>query len=543
MFKQYGAACLLALWVALAVVLRFQQLDVQWLIDDEWHAVHRLLSGERWRELLFAVGVADFSVPQTLFYKFLARYMVVDEVVLRAPMLTAGMALVLGGAWWMWRARGVLEASLFGGLLALSPVLIYQSRNARPYAITLFLAWVALWALARWRSGQDGRFAVLYVVCAVSACWFHAAVAPFVLLPLVWVWGEGVLSGLRGGAWLAAWRTTAVGGATALGVGALTIWPAWLNRDLMATRTGMDLPSFETLIGFFHLLAGHESAWAVGALLLSGVWGGWLAWRAREPLAGLAVVGVAGVLLSIVVMRPAWVQHPMTFGRYVLPAWPLALGCVALGVADLFRRLRNSGRGWRALAPLLMIVPLIGVSGEIVREVLRAPGSLMLHSWYWFDLRPGKNPVRADLGGLPRSPFWDELGKRAPGSVKVAVAGHALESYTLADVVWLGVHRQRLLSGQRQGLCGGPPYAGEVGRGMAKDGRGLRLRNAVDLADDEALLQAEIDYVAFNRNLFPGRGLEVLDIETCIEKFRVRHGGPVFEDPYLVVFSVDHLSK
>lgn len=538
MFKRYGLYGLLAFWGVLAVVLRLRQLDVQWLIDDEWHAVHRLLSGERWHELLFAVGVADFSVPQTLLYKLLTRFMVVDELVMRTPMVLAGLALVVGAGWWMWRARGALEASLCVGLLAVSPVLIYQSRNARPYAITLFLTWVALWALTRWRSGQDGRFAALYMVCAVSACWFHAAVAPFVLLPLVWVWAEGLRSGLGQGRWRAAWRTSLLGAATAAGVGVLTLWPAWLNRDLMATRAGMDLPTLDTFVGFAHLLVGHESAWVVGALLLPGLWGGWLAWRAREPLLGLALVGFVGVVLSILVMRPAWVQHPMTFGRYALPVWPLILGCVALGVADVFRRLRQRGGVWRALAPLLLAVPLVCVSGEVVREVLRAPASLMLHSWYWFDFRPDKNPVRDDFKDLPRSAFWDELGKRAPGSVRVAVAGHALESYTLADVAWLGVHRQQLLAGQRQGLCGSPPYAGEVSGTLARDGRGLHLRNAVDLADDTALRQAGVDYVAFHRKLFPGRGLEVLDIGTCVDKFRLRHGAPVFEDPYLVVFAV-----
>ncbi len=538
MWRRIGWGALLACWGIVAVALRCWQLEGQWLIDDEWHAVHRLLSGERWTDLLLAVGVADFSVPQTLFYKLLTRYMVVDELVMRAPMLLAGLALVGAGAWWMWRARGALEASLFGGLLAVSPVLIYQSRNARPYAITLFLTWVALWALVRWRATEDRRFAVLYAVCAVIACWFHAAVAPFVLLPLVWVWGERVHFALRHGDWRAPWRTTVLGGAVAVGVGILTVWPAWLNRELMATRAGMDLPTVDTFVGFAHLLVGHESAWVVGALLLPGVWGGWLAWRAREPLAGLAVVGFAGVVLSILVMRPAWVQHPMTFGRYVLPVWPLVLGCVALGVADLARRLWESGGVWRVVAPGLLALPLLCLTGEVVREVLRTPGSLMLHSWYWFDFRPWKNPVREDFRSLSRSSFWDDLGKRAPGSVRVAVAGHALESYTLADVAWLGGHRQYLLSGQRQGLCGSPPYAGEVGAGLVRQGKGLRLRNAVDLADDAALRRAGVDYVAFNRNLFPGRGLEVLDIETCVEKLRLRYGAPVFEDPHLVVFAV-----
>lgn len=160
-------------WLLTAVVLRVYGLAQQWLIDDEWHGIHRILAGEPWRDMFFAVGVADFSVPLTLYYRVLARFTEVDEVLMRLPVVIAGLGLVAGGALWMWRRAGLLEASLLTGFLAFSPMLVYQSRNARPYAITILLTWAALWALARWHKEGQTRWAVLYSLAAVLACWFH----------------------------------------------------------------------------------------------------------------------------------------------------------------------------------------------------------------------------------------------------------------------------------------------------------------------------------------------------------------------------------
>jgi hypothetical protein len=85
-------------WLLTAVVLRVYGLAQQWLIDDEWHGIHRILAGEPWRDMFFAVGVADFSVPQTLYYRVLARFTEVDEVLMRLPVVIAGLGLVAGGA-------------------------------------------------------------------------------------------------------------------------------------------------------------------------------------------------------------------------------------------------------------------------------------------------------------------------------------------------------------------------------------------------------------------------------------------------------------
>lgn len=523
-------------WLLTAVVLRVYGLAQQWLIDDEWHGIHRILAGEPWRDMFFAVGVSDFSVPQTLYYRVLARFTEVDEVLMRLPVVIAGLGLVAGGALWMWRRAGLLEASLLTGFLAFSPMLVYQSRNARPYAITILLTWVALWALARWHKEGQTRWAVLYSLAAVLACWFHAAIVPFVVLPLVWLWGVQLYRCWHDRRWRPLFSITALGAVTAVGIGFFTVLPTILHRDMMATRAGMDIPQGETYAGFAHLLFGHEQLLLVGVLWLFALWGMYRAWQLDDGLLKLIVIGFAATVLSIYLLRPAWVHNPLTFSRYVLPVWPLLLGCTALGLADAIRRLWQHRVALRPVALILLLTPMLTISGKHIRDLLQTPPSLFLHSWYWYDFRIGKNPVRVMFKDFPRSPFWDQLAKLPAGSVRVAVAGHQLESYTMPDVLWLREHSQILINGQRQGLCGQPPFYGEIGGMRARDGVGYRLRNAVDLADQAAVDRMGIDFVAFNR-VQAGQE-DKLDLAGCIESFRKLYGEPAYSDEHVVAFDL-----
>jgi hypothetical protein len=68
---------------------------------------------------------------------------------------------------------------------------------------------------------------------------------------------------------------------------------------------------------------------------------------------------------------------------------------------------------------------------------------------------------------------------------------------------------------------------------------GVRLRNAVDLADLSELLAARVSYIAFNLTIWQDYAREQLDLETCIDRIAARHGPPVHRDADLVVFAVE----
>ena len=58
------SALLLVAFVA-GAALRIWQLDIQILIDDEWHAIHKLLRSSP-LDIVTHLGYADYSIPLTL---------------------------------------------------------------------------------------------------------------------------------------------------------------------------------------------------------------------------------------------------------------------------------------------------------------------------------------------------------------------------------------------------------------------------------------------------------------------------------------------
>ena len=296
----------------------------------------------------------------------------------------------------------------------------------------------------------------------------------------------------------------------------------FLIRAALAARIGNDLPTLDTYVGVWHTWFGTDSA-AVVILGLLFALAGLRVLAGREPrLLAMAGLGLAATLAGIYLSRPAWVHNALTFGRYMLPGQPLLLLCVALGMAGLLHRVSQPAlRGAGAV-----LLPALFLIGTPHADLLRRPNNFSLHYWYQFDYRRSHNPVR-EMGHLPVSPFWSGFADVAPGSLRIAVAGHGLESYTIYDVYWQQKHRQQVVSAQLWGYCGRPPYYGE-----ALPRHGFFLHNAVTLADSSDLVRKRIDYVVFDR-----KGAR--EVESCIARFRNEHGAPAYEDDRLVAFRLN----
>src|SRR5258708_7950513 len=139
----------LALAIGAGVWLRLDQLASQLLLDDEWHAVYRVVHdapGAVWLDF----GHSDSSIPLTLLYLLEANVTGLSELGMRLPMLGAGLATLVLFPWYAARRVGHAEAVLFAAFLAISPLLYFFSRTARPYALTLLLVWVAHVAFRRY---------------------------------------------------------------------------------------------------------------------------------------------------------------------------------------------------------------------------------------------------------------------------------------------------------------------------------------------------------------------------------------------------------
>src|SRR5689334_5892745 len=80
--------------IGAGVYLRATQLPTQILLDDEWHAIHKLLQSDA-KGILTSFGVADYSIPLTLYYRFVALHGGLTEWAMHVPLLVAGIALLV----------------------------------------------------------------------------------------------------------------------------------------------------------------------------------------------------------------------------------------------------------------------------------------------------------------------------------------------------------------------------------------------------------------------------------------------------------------
>ena len=175
---------------AAAFFLRAQQLGRQVIIDDEWHAIHKLLASG-YGAILTSFGQVDHSIPLTLFYKLAADTLGLGEGILHAPSFIAGLATVAVLTAWAWKRFGPEVALVFGWLLAASPLLVEFSRYARPYALVVLLVAIAYLAADRWWKKEGGRATLaLYLGCAVLATWLHPLAGPVVGMPLLFFLAE-----------------------------------------------------------------------------------------------------------------------------------------------------------------------------------------------------------------------------------------------------------------------------------------------------------------------------------------------------------------
>ncbi len=511
--------------------MRVQQITLQWLIDDEWHAVHKIIHSQGYLPILSSFGQADYSIPLTLYDRMLADTIGLSELRMRFPMLLSGIAFVGLAMLWARTRISTLVAASFGFLLAVSPLLVNYSRNARPYMITLLLAGIAIWALANWARNGHWKHAAIYSACTWLASYLHLLMAPFLLLPLAWVL---YLSQTRRmdyhvsparDIWLGAMVTGAVG--------AVTLPPLLNDLAAMTGKTGVNLPRLDTFAGVWYIWLGTDT---LAVVLLGGLLAaiGWQQIRSKLGLElQLWLAGLTGILVAIYVMQPAWVHNPLTFGRYMLPALPLWLLLIAAGIQSLVSRFADFRSAIMATGCCALFMV-----GTPHADLFQYPNNFTLHSYYQFDYRQDHSPVREKFSRFTApSPFWSRFQDAAPGRYTIAVMGQpSFESYFNLQPLYQPHHRQLMINLQTSGACS-PDLPGE-----AFPAQGIHLRNAASLASIDNIQAKQVDWIVVDRRLetrmrkAKGRTQATEYLDRCTEHLQRMFGPPAYADETLLAF-------
>lgn len=521
-------ACAALAFVA-GVWLRVWQLHSQVLIDDEWHSV-RMLIGADAKTIATHFGYADYCIPLTLYYRWLYDHGALSEWQMHLPLVLAGIAMLLVLPWLLrdrlaWPVRAVWVA-----LLAVSPLLVYLSRTARPYTLDCLLAFVAIIAFERWERGRRVGWAVTYVLATVAAAWLHLLTIVFTLWPFLWFG----LPALRD-----AWRRSprelvrivALALATVAGLALVLVPPLVGDWRAMAAKAGAGAVEGDTLYRALLMVFGISSPALLGVMTIVLALGIRRVWtRDRRFAAYVLSLSVAGVV-TVALSHAAWVQHALTLVRYSLPVVPFVLLFVAEGLVFVVSQLRLPLAA--CAASVLAMVGLVA-AGPIPRYYYY-PNQLMGHALFQLDYAPDKNPYATllDLGPVPQ--FYRDLATRPPGSITLIETPSRLISNYVPDVWYQAIHRQNVKYALAAPVCGGEadefPYTAT----------GTAFRRVARLGDllDGATWGGDYLVLRLTRwSVPPGLEQGWPDMEACAAKVSARLGEPVYRDGQIVVFKL-----
>ena len=521
-------ALLLVAFIA-GTALRAWQLDIQILIDDEWHAIHKLLrSGPL--DIATHLGYADYSIPLTLYFQQLQRTIGLSEWEMHVPSLIAGIGLLLVGPRLLARSFRLPVCATWTTLVAISPLLVYHSKIARPYALTSLLTFVAIVSFRSWWLGRRNRDAALYAATAFLAGWLHAITLPFTLMPLVF-YGARALYVRDGCSFVALVKLGAI---TAFALAVVLAPPLVVDWTQFSSKAGRGETSADSLYRGLLMLAGTGVA-PVGMFMFAVAgFGWWRVWRRERELAWYVAL-ICGVGTAVVASSGAeWISHPLVLARYLIPVVPFLLLFVAEGVVALVATPRF---GMGAFAAGAIAVALFATGP--IPDQWHYPNQFWGHLRYQFDYDPGHNPyVVASPAPVPA--FYAELGKLPPGTVTLIETPWRLESHFNALSLYQDTHRQKVKIGLVTPLCGTYDF-GEY----PEDTPGMKMRWLAHLT---AVLRGETygaDYLvvhATSRDVAANPPPPWPDLRGCLPALEAKLGAPIYRDARITVYQLSQLS-
>jgi len=336
-----GALWALAVLTALGIAVRFASLDVQSYHHDEVITAARVIPGN-FADMLRAVANSESNPP--LYYVLgwgWAKLFGTGEVGLRSLSALFGAATV-PVAYCIGRELASRRAGLIAAaLVAVNPMLIWYSQEARSYALLVLFCAVSLLFFVRALGTRKGSDLALWALASALALYSHYFAFFAVGIEALWL-----LVALR-----SRWRLVlpAVGCVAAAGLALTPLITAqvnpdhigWIEESLLSTRF------IETSVSFLAGETGHVIAeppreryallpgilFAAGLLLVA------VRGNARERR-GALLVAILGLGVAVLVALAALLGKDYVVERNLLPALlPLAVAAAIGFAADGARRL------------------------------------------------------------------------------------------------------------------------------------------------------------------------------------------------------------
>ncbi|MBK7775538.1 MAG: hypothetical protein IPL19_00735 [Sandaracinaceae bacterium] len=355
----------------------------------------------------------DACIPLSLYAEFVNDTFGLNEFWLRAPAALGGTTLALVVAWLSIRYLRPAPALLLGGLVSVSPYLVYLSREARPHAITPTLL-VSAAALSAHELHTENPSRVRLMVAASLAAlspWFHP----------ITLGSSSVLMAVVCAAVLFRRPVEPVPRSvlpliltTYVATLALTLAPSAASlAETIQRYGGRGSVELATVEGALMLPIYAEAPvpwWAVGLTMLPGAI--WLVRRAAWIGVG-AVVLVSSQVLAMLWLHSYFIQVPMIWLRYHVQVLPFGFLLLAGTLAWFDEALR--GRWTKASS----VVAASGVLAVFVHALVGWGYSIRETDAY------NANPIMAYLDPEDPElraivpPFYSEVLPSLPAGVVV----------------------------------------------------------------------------------------------------------------------------
>jgi len=166
--------------------LRLVGIGSQIVWADEWWPL-KIATRYPFSYIFSHYHISDNCIPLTVLYRIFLKTIGLNDVTFRLPQLVTGIAAVAVFPLLLKDACGKIAAIIFSYLIALSPLLIFFSRHARPYSIIVFLGFISIIAFYRWIRTKDRRYAALYAVTAVLTPYFHPYGISVIIVPVIYI--------------------------------------------------------------------------------------------------------------------------------------------------------------------------------------------------------------------------------------------------------------------------------------------------------------------------------------------------------------------
>jgi mannosyltransferase len=403
-------AAIVALTVV-ALLLRVSSLSRSLFTDEAYSLA---LAQRGFGHMVTLFGYEANGTPYSIILWPLIRILGTGEAVLRLPAVIAGAASV-PAMWWAARQFGAGRFSLLAAaLLAINPMAVWYSQEARAYAFVVLTACLAFGALARALAQPDGRRAwVGYVAAMTALAYCDLFAAPIALPAQALIAWRGGREGIR------RWLLSLV----ALGVCCVPLLVAaaishsrrnalyWLPKP---DRGLVELALQEFTGGFSGVSAVRWATLAAGAVLVAAA-----LWRLRrsDPAgerATLAIAACWGIVPGVLLLAVSVVK-PVFWPRYAIVALPGLCLLVALAARQIWDSRRGTALVWGCLATILAAGVLADADQRSFLQENWPPAA----AWLRAERAPGQPTIVDNALVLPSLGYYDPAFRARDGELVV----------------------------------------------------------------------------------------------------------------------------